>query len=163
MLLHWILLLFLIQIYLVEWLARWGMDWEGARVAYWCSRLESGAFLKHTWERVSPLEPCKANPKRYSNPPLKLSLQVLLICHAIHMLYGECFLSSLSSDELQLAEEEIKVFKIPFALEIVDKRWSGTDKRWSGANKLKVGDTITIDLAIGDFVPLERSIEDEDD
>jgi len=46
---------------------------------------------------------------------LKLSLQVLLLHRAIHVLYGECSVNSISADKLQHAEEEIKGFKIPYA------------------------------------------------
>ena len=60
------------------------------------------------------------------------------------MLYGEFSLNPLSTNELQLAEEEMKVFKIPYAKEIVEKRCFGT-------KKLKVGDTTTVDRATGSF------------
>ena len=71
---------------------------------------------------------------------------MLLLRHAIHVLYGECSLNLLLVDELQLAEEEMKAFKIPIAKEI-------TEKRRSGAKKLKVGDTTAIDCAISGSIP----------
>lgn len=46
-------------------------------------------------------------------PPLKLSLQVLLLRRVIHVPYGGCSLNPLTSDKLLLAEEEMKGFKIP--------------------------------------------------
>ena len=46
-------------------------------------------------------------------------------------------MNPLSADELQLAEEEMKGFKIPSAKEIAEKRRSG--------KKLKVGDTSAVD------------------
>ena len=85
----------------------------------------------HLWSHVEQIQ------RGIPVPPLKLSLQVLLLRRAIHVLYGECSLNPLSADELQLAEEEMKGFKIPSAKEIAEKRRSG--------KKLKVGDTSAVD------------------
>ena len=43
---------------------------------------------------------------------------MLLIHRVIHLFYGDCSLNPLTTDELKLAEEEIKGFKIPIAKEI---------------------------------------------
>ena len=56
-----------------------------------------------------------------------------------------CSLNLLIVDELQLAEEEMKAFKIPSAKKIAEKRKSGV-------NKLKMGDTTTVDRVIGGTV-----------
>ena len=61
------------------------------------------------------------------------------------MLYGECSLNPLTFDELQLAEEEMRAFKIPLAMEIAEKRKSR-------AKKLKMGDTSAIDCSTGSIV-----------
>ena len=70
---------------------------------------------------------------------------MLFLRHTIHVLYVECSFNPLSADKLQLAEEEMKAFKIPSAKEIAKKRRSGE-------NKLKVGDTSAIDCVIGSSV-----------
>ena len=62
---------------------------------------------------------------------------MLLLRCVIHILLGECSLNPLSVDELQLAEEEMNVFKIPSTKEITENR-----KSWK---KLKVGDTSAVD------------------
>ena len=68
------------------------------------------------------------------------------------MLYGECSLNPLLANELQLAEEEMKGFKIPSANKIAKKRRSG-------AKKLKVGDTSAIDRVTSGLVATSVSIE----
>ena len=72
-------------------------------------------------------------------PPLKLSLQVLLLRRAIHVLYGECYLNPLSANKMQLVEEEINGFKIPYANEIVGRKRSG--------RKRKAWDTSVVDCS----------------
>ena len=62
---------------------------------------------------------------------------MLLLRHAIHVFYGECSLNPLSTDELQLAKDEMKGFKIPSDKEITEMRKSGS--------KRKVGDTSAVD------------------
>ena len=99
-------------------------DW---RVALSDARLRES----HLWSHVEQIQ--RGSPI----PPLKLSLQVLLLRRAIHVLYGECSLNPLTADELQLAEEEMKGFKIPSAKEIAEKKRTG--------KKLKVGDTSAVD------------------
>ena len=76
---------------------------------------------------------------------------MLLLRHAIHVLYGECSLNPLLADELQLAEEELKGFKIPSAKEIAEKRRSG--------KKLKVGDTSAVDHVTSGVGPPIASTE----
>ena len=66
----------------------------------------------HLWSHVEQIQ------RGILIPPLKLSLQVLLLRPAIHVLCGECSLNPLTSDELLLAEEGMKGFKIPIAKEI---------------------------------------------
>ena len=80
-------------------------DW---RVALSEARLRES----HLWSHVEQIQ------KGIPIPHLKLYLQVLLLRHAIHVLYGECSLNPLTADELQLAEEEMKGFKIPSVKEI---------------------------------------------
>ena len=67
------------------------------------------------------------------------------------MLYGECSLNPLSPNELQLAEEEMKGFKIPSAKEITKKRRPG--------KKLKVGDTLVVDRVTSGAAPSTGSTE----
>ena len=93
----------------------------------------------HLWSHVEQIQ------RGIPVPPLKLSLQVLLLRRAIHVLYGECSLNPLSADELQLAEEEMKGFKIPSAKEIAEKRKTG--------KKPKVGDTSAIDRVTSGATP----------
>ena len=61
-------------------------DW---RVALSESRLRKS----HLWSHVEQIQ------RGILIPPLKLSLQVLLLRHAIHVVYGECSLNPLSVDE----------------------------------------------------------------
>ena len=61
----------------------------------------------HLWSHVEHIQ------RGIPIPPLMFSLQGLLLHRAIHVLYGEHYLNPLSADELQLAEEEKKGFKIP--------------------------------------------------
>ena len=68
--------------------------------------MESSAF-GGTFERKPSLEACRADPRGIPIPPLKLSLQVLLLRRVIHVLYVECSLNPLLVDELQLAEKEM--------------------------------------------------------
>ena len=70
---------------------------------------------------------------------------MLLICCAIHILYGECSLNPLSTDELQLTEEEMKDFKIPSAKEIAERR--------RPKKKLKVGDTSVVNRVTSGVTP----------
>ena len=93
----------------------------------------------HLWSHVEQIQ------RGIPVPPLKLSLQVLLLRRAIHVLYGECSLNPLSADELQLAEEEMKGFKIPSVKEIAEKRRTG--------KKLKVGDTSAVDRVVSGAAP----------
>ena len=81
---------------------------------------------------------------------MKLSLQVLLPHRAIHVLYGEYSLNPLSIDELELAKEEIKGFKIPSAKEIVERRKS--------SGKRKVGDTSVVDHSTGGVAAATSSL-----
>lgn len=92
----------------------------------------------HLWSHVEQIQ------RGIPIPPHKLSLQVLLLRRAIHVLYGECSLNPLSADELQLAEEEMKGFKIPSAKEVADQRRSGS--------KRKVGDTSAVDRSTGSAI-----------
>ena len=93
----------------------------------------------HLWSHVEQIQ------RGILIPPLKLSLQVLLLRRAIHVLYGEYSLNPLTADELQLAEEEMKGFKIPSAKEIAEKRRL--------EKKLKVGDTSVVDYVTSGAVP----------
>lgn len=85
----------------------------------------------HLWSHIEQIQ------RGIPIPPHKLSLQVLLLRRAIHVLYGECSLNPLSAKKLQLAKEDMKGFKIPSSKEIVEKRRSG--------KKLKVGYTSIVD------------------
>ena len=61
-------------------------------------------------------------------------------------------MNPLIADELQLVEEEMKIFKITSAKEIAENRWSRV-------KKLKVGDTSDVDCLTGSSVAASRSIE----
>ena len=99
----------------------------------------------HHWSHVEQIQ------RSIPIPPLKLSLQVLLLRGAIHVLYGECSLNPLTADELQLIEEEMKGFKTPSTKEIAEKRRPG--------KKLKVGDTSAVDRVTSGAAPFTAPTE----
>ena len=98
--------------------------------------------------------------------PSRLSMQVLLLRHVIHLLYGECALNPLTSDELSLAEEVMKEgFNIPSEKEIEAKRKARADRKQKKLPNTSVVDRSTCGVDVDKMTLSQKRarVEEEDD